>query len=479
MQLLSITEFIGRFHPVLVHLPIGILIFAIILLWLSRKAQYRDQQKALYWALVLGCASAILSCLSGWFLSSSGEYEESTLGLHQWMGITTAFISLLVLFYFNKERIQSQKPRNSLLVSVLLLVCIIITGHLGGTLTHGEGYLTTGWQVGSDSASKFIRKSIPNVAEAQVYADVISPIFQEKCFSCHGDKKQKGGLRLSTPEGIVKGGKDGPVLDSTDYDKSELLKRITMDPLEDHHMPPKGKPQLSEKDILLIHWWLQNGATFKKKVKDLEQPANIKPVLIALQSPVRESKQNTGIPDKPVAAADPRMLTNLAKKGIVILPVTKESHYLAASFAYTKSLSTADWNMLDSISSQLIWLKMNNPAITNKNVARVANYAQLTRLSLDHAAINDSAIASLQKLKNLEWLSLVGTPMTAKGLAQLDSLKHLTHLYCYHTRVNTIDWFELKKALPRVLIDTGNYNLPLLPGDTSILKMKDLKKNKN
>ena len=175
-------------------------------------------------------------------------------------------------------------------------------------------------------------------------------------------------------------------------------------------------------------------------------------------------------------AANPHILAALAKKGIVVLPVTRESNYLVASFAYTKSLSGADWNLLDSISQQLIWLKLNNTGITNKEVNRVATYDRLTRLSLDHTAINDSAMASIQKLKNLEWLSLVGTAVTANGMAQLDSLKKLTNIYCYQSAVKTTDWPRLVKALPHVQIDTGNYNLPLLPGDTSKLRMKDLKK---
>ena len=160
----------------------------------------------------------------------------------------------------------------------------------------------------------------------------------------------------------------------------------------------------------------------------------------------------------------------------MVLPVTRESHYLVASFAYTKSLAGADWNLLDSISQQLIWLKLNNAAITNKEVSRVATYDRLTRLSLDHTAINDSAMASIQKLKNLEWLSLVGTAVTANGMAQLDSLKRLTNIYCYQSAIKTADWPRLAKALPHVQIDTGNYSLPLLPGDTSIMRMKDLKK---
>ena len=55
-----------------------------------------------------------------------------------------------------------------------------------------------------------IIKPIPNVQEAYVYSDVIKPILQTKCYSCHGVNKQKGKLRmddsvmLMTAERMVK-----------------------------------------------------------------------------------------------------------------------------------------------------------------------------------------------------------------------------------------------------------------------------------
>jgi len=480
MQLLSITEFIGRFHPVLVHLPIGILLFAIVLLWLSRSKKFADQQKAIFWALLLGAASAVLSCISGWMLSSSGEYDETTLGLHQWMGIGTAFISLIALFYFNKEKQHGQRPGASLISSSVLLLSIVITGHLGGTLTHGEGYLTQGFYSGEADSSQFgFRKPIANVQEAQAYQDVVAPIFQSKCSGCHGSKKQKGGLRLDGKDWILKGGKDGQVLNLADPDKSEFYKRVMLDPLEEHHMPPKGKPQLSEKDIALLHWWLQGGASFDKKVKEIQQPDKIKPLLTSLQSdqPLGP-KRPVDVPDQPVEAARPSVLFALQQKGVVVLPVARDNNYLMANFAYAPTIGSAELKLLDSLSNQLVWLKLGNTSISDSAMHWVGGLKNLTRLSLENTGISDAGLNALKSLINLQWLNLKGTRVSAKGIMQLDSLHKLTEIYCYQTKVTPADWQPLSKAFKQARIDTGGYSVPTLESDTSILRIKDLKKVK-
>ena len=67
----NITEFIGRFHPVLVHLPIGVLLLAALFQWLSRKEKYQSLSSAVSIALFWGMISAIVSCISGYLLSNS------------------------------------------------------------------------------------------------------------------------------------------------------------------------------------------------------------------------------------------------------------------------------------------------------------------------------------------------------------------------------------------------------------------------
>src|ERR1700754_1369271 len=130
-------RFIGHFHPVIVHLPIGILILGIVLQWVARK-DAAPFHRAISISFLLGMISALMACLSGFMLSISDDYDENLVGWHLWMGIAVAFTSaLLYLWHVTKKYVRWQLP-----MGVLLCVLIIITGHLGGSLTHGSGYLT-------------------------------------------------------------------------------------------------------------------------------------------------------------------------------------------------------------------------------------------------------------------------------------------------------------------------------------------------
>ena len=81
----------------------------------------------------------------------------------------------------------------------------------------------------------------------------------------------------------MKGGKNGEVILPGKAGESELMKRLLLERQEEHHMPPKEKPQLNDDEMALIHWWIATGASFDKKVKDADQPEKLKPVLLALQ----------------------------------------------------------------------------------------------------------------------------------------------------------------------------------------------------
>ena len=93
-----------------------------------------------------------------------------------------------------------------------------------------------------------------------VYTGIIKPIFANTCVSCHGEKKQKKKLRLDSLAALMEGGKDGAVVVPGNTDKSDLVERIELDLDDDDHMPPKGKPQLTDKQILILEWWVKAGA---------------------------------------------------------------------------------------------------------------------------------------------------------------------------------------------------------------------------
>lgn len=89
----------------------------------------------------------------------------------------------------------------------------------------------------------------------------VRPILQARCSKCHSEKVQKGGLDLSSREGILKGGESGLVLVAGQPNESVLYEQV-----REKHMPPKdaGEEPLSEEQLQTIRLWIEAGAPFSK-----------------------------------------------------------------------------------------------------------------------------------------------------------------------------------------------------------------------
>jgi hypothetical protein len=109
-----------------------------------------------------------------------------------------------------------------------------------------------------------------------VYTGIIKPIMANTCVSCHGEKKQKKHLRLDSLAAIMKGGKDGAVVVPGNVDKSDFIDRIELDLKDDDHMPPQGKPQLTDKQILVLEWWVKAGAPGDVPLSSVKAPDDVK-----------------------------------------------------------------------------------------------------------------------------------------------------------------------------------------------------------
>ncbi len=464
--LLSITEFIGRFHPVLVHLPIGILMIGLLLQWLSGKEKYKIPMEVIKVILLCGMYAAILSCITGYLLSLSGDYDESLVALHKWMGIAVAVASMiLVVKVIHQEFDVIHK-----IVSFSLLGLVIVTGHLGGSLTHGSDYLTAALRSNSSNVDQ-APKVISNIQEAKVYADVVQPMLQSKCYGCHGPQKQKGGLRLDDPEWIMKGGKNGPPVVAGKGDQSELIKRLLLPRENEHHMPPKVKQQLTEKQIALLHWWIEAGADFSKKIKELPQPAKIRPALLAMQgngNMVRKIINN--VPSAPVEPADPKAIEALSNKGVVVMQVAQNSNYLMADFVTALHTTDRDMVLLLPLKRQLIWLKLGNTEIMDEALATISQCKNLRELQLTNTHITDKGLTFIKSLDSLQMLNLVGTKVSTPGIRQLQSLKKLQSLYLYKTNVGKNDWMQLKNGFPKTYLDSGGYTLAFIRNDTTLVQ---------
>ncbi len=87
----------------------------------------------------------------------------------------------------------------------------------------------------------------------------IRPLLIEKCYSCHSAqaKKLRGELFLDTKDGVLHGGKDGPILTPGDPEHSRLIEAIrwTNDDLK---MPPKER--LTPAQVADLVEWVKQGA---------------------------------------------------------------------------------------------------------------------------------------------------------------------------------------------------------------------------
>ena len=385
---LTIPDLIGRFHPVLVHLPIGILLLACLFQWLTLKPRFAVLQPAIPAMFFWGMLGAVFSCISGYMLSLSGDYEGDLVSRHQWMGITVAVVSL-VLYFLYKLSIGEKTAR---IFSLGVILLITITGHLGGSLTHGPDYLTEGLH-SSDDAGPAI-KPIPNIQEAVLYTDVVQPLLQSKCYNCHGPNKQKGKLRLDQQEYILKGGKDGKILEPGKADESEMIERMLLPTSDEDHMPPKEKPQLTPSEISLLHWWINTGAGFTKKVKELPQTDKIKPVLLALQAGSADAENTPGdVPAEPVSGAKDEVVSRLKKAGVVITPVAQNSNYLLASFVTAGPGADSLLKWLEPLKKQLVWLKLDDAVLSDESMDHIADLTALTRLQLRNTSITDKGLS--------------------------------------------------------------------------------------
>jgi len=462
---MNVSELIGRFHPLLVHLPIGILLLAALFQLLALKPKYAALHAATNIALFWGMISAIVSCISGYLLSQSDDYDEELVSTHKWLGIATASISLIA-YLFNRWENEFAKW-----VILLMVPLIFVTGHLGGSLTHGSDYLTKGFS--KDSTSEKEIKPIADVQEANVYAEIIQPIFESKCYSCHSKSKKKGKLRLDEPAFILKGGEDGEVIKPGNADESDMIRRLLLPRNEEDHMPPKEKPQLKDNEIELIHWWIATGATFDKKTKELEQSEKIKPILVSLQKEVK--KVPPDLPQTMIEKADEKALQTLKDSGIIVFPVARNSNYLKANFVTVDSITSNDIALLLSIKKQLVWLSLGQKEISDSLLTPIAQLTNLTRLQLDNTSITDKGLVSLQSLVNLQYLNLVGTKVTSQGVIQLKHLSKLQAVYLYKTFISSSQWSTLKSNFPNVTLDTGGYYVPILETDTTIVKPPEKK----
>jgi uncharacterized membrane protein len=244
-------EFLGKLHPLFVHLPIGFLLLLAALEWLALRPGAKDLAAANRIILLLTIPAALASVGCGWLLAADGRYDATALFWHRWLGTAVALATIAL--WVIRQRGWLTAYRRCLLATVLLLT---IASHFGGTLTHGNDFLA--WPKSRPTPTEPLTEA--QLLTQPVYATVIQPIFDKYCVSCHGEQKSKAGLRMDSAAHVAKGGDSGSLFDPPGAEYSLLGNRLSLPENDDDHMPPEGKPQLSAAQLAVVKWWLDAGA---------------------------------------------------------------------------------------------------------------------------------------------------------------------------------------------------------------------------
>ncbi|MEP7144475.1 MAG: chitobiase/beta-hexosaminidase C-terminal domain-containing protein [Ferruginibacter sp.] len=444
------VQTVGRMHPLLLHFPIVLVVLCIFWeLFSGIKKSLTPEKSAIGdWLLLLSSFTAVSSALMGLFLSKEGGYTQDVVEWHKWGGV---FISLLSLaWYVFRHSIRRMKI--VLAVTALSgLVIVIITGHLGAGITHGDNFLFA--PVTKDEQT-------PNVLfeDALVYANMVRPVLKSKCGSCHNEKKAKGELVMEPAALLLKGGKNGVLWDSTQTDFGLMLRRMHLPPDNRKHMPPTGKPQLTEEEESIIYYWIRGGASFKAKVSELPETDTLRILATTLFNTIETD-------DYTFKPADDSKIKALHNNYRLVAPLALGSPALGVEFFGATQFKTEQLKELIPVKEQVVSLNLNKMPVSDDDLKTIAQFFNLRRLNLSFTNIKGMGLAAISQLKELKQLSLSGTGVHTTDLGVLATLPKLTQLYIWSTPAQSQNLAAIQKQLKNIKIETG------FTGDTIIIKL--------
>lgn len=377
---------------------------------------------------------------------------------HLWAGVITGasiFFTIGLFFIYH----HNQRFYYAYFASLVLSnVAIGYTSHMGGSITHGQDYLTEYVPV---ILNGFESKEKPE-SEMLVYDDVIAPVLEAKCISCHNQTKTKGDLLLTSYENLFKEGKsEKPSITSHDPDKSELYNRVVLPRKHDDHMPPEGKTPLNENEIKMLKYWIESGASDQSKVSEVKADKKMGGTMNELLKDLVRYKRKAGI-SKMKKKVLQKELDELAKKLsiIIIADSTAEENHFAISMKFPPEKFTNN-QLLELVPYYDVFSKVSlvSADIDDDALYFISQMPNLKELYLQKTMLDGSGLIYLQAMKNLEVLNLSYTRTDDKAAIDLLKIPNLKKVYLFQTQTSRQVVEALHKNKPRleILLEEGPY----------------------
>lgn len=458
----------GRLHPLLLHLPIGLVVGVMALeavAWWRGGRGASAAPAALLW---LTAAAAVAAVLTGLKLSYEDGYGGRTLDIHLWLGL--AFGAAAIVAAVARSRVRPEGPvgatriyRGALVVAFGLMLA---AGHFGAAMTHGENFLFE--PLGrSDSATADSGNNAPDAlpvsferlgpASAEGFS-AVEPIFAQKCASCHSDAVSKAGLSLASFDSTFRGSEAGSIVEIEDPAAGELLRRIKLPPDDPDHMPPENKRQLAPAELATIEAWIL-GTTVTGDGDSADAIAGVPSATQATSGGDLEAAATTDPERSGVGAPDPAAVAALAGTLAHVSPLAEGSELLWVDISYANPpLPEARIvELLRPLAGNVAELSLARCDVTDGLSTLAAEMPNLRRLDLSGTAVTDATIHALSGHPSLRELVLAKTAVTDAAGDAIKAMPALERVYLWSSQCTPEVVAQLNADRPELVADAGQF----------------------
>lgn len=408
-------QFLGRFHPLLVHLPIGLIVLLPLLEFAGTKRQ--SLSEAAGFVLQIALVTCVASILFGLLLAYGSGEIGTTVTRHMRSGIVLA-IELLLCLAVRRSWLAAQRSRLYFILLTAVLITLAWTAHQGGSLTHGSDYLT---RYMPSTLKRVLAPSAISSHPNSFFARHIYPVLDAKCAACHGTNKEQGGLRLDSYESLMAGGKDGIVIAPRNPDASLLLQKVTLPPSDPHFMPAEGRTPLTREEIARIRSWVLQGTS--------PDAASIPGIFIA------EDREEAPPPVGDYSALMGEIRQMQQSQGAKLVPVSANPSdgLILRTTDVAGTFDDAQLAKFQRFAPFLVEAELGRTAVTDASIETLSQFKNLRALHLEGTALSGRTLAKLSSLSQLTYLNLSATKVTSDAVAPLKSTPNLRHLYLFNT----------------------------------------------
>jgi hypothetical protein len=391
----------------------------------------------------------VLTVVLGYMHFAEGAFSGPAANAHRFFGTSVAVICVAI---WRLSRRPELYRRINVVTGLVALAAVTVTGHFGGDLTHGSAFL---WQYAPGPLRALggapARPPVTSVAAADPYLDVVHPLLQRRCMTCHNADKRENGFSMATYESTLAGGDTGHAIVPGKADSSELYRRINLARDDDDFMPAEGKTPLTADQVKILRWWIDAGAPHGTPVGEAGVAPEIE-ALIATELGLAGGAARGGAAQDGVRAvsADPAVVDRLYRAGFLVRQASQsDAHLVVSIYSPGARLAADQVAVLLTASDQIVELDLQDAGIEDELLADVGKFTELTRLRLSRNALTDRAIARLAGVPRLERLNLYANPgITDASVEALVRFTPLRRLDVWQTGISAAGLARLRQLRP-------------------------------